>query len=366
MKHIPFHNLISSDGLIEEAKIRLESVMRSGNFLGGDKVKELEQKIARHAERQVGIAVGSGSDALYFSLQAAGVKKGQAVLISSFSYPSALWALERLNVDVIPYFLDVDNNFEMIFPPALDPLIVKREIGALVVTHLFGNAQDLTPARQFCREYNIPLIEDAAQSFLAKDSEQSQAVGSQGLFSCLSFDPTKPLGSISQGGMILTNEEKSIEGIRRAAKIRRSGISNLEAAILDYRVGNWAIGIYSAGRQDLFKCYTEGLKDASRDLFVPEKMYKALPHCNPSKYVIRLNSERTRDGLREFLRGRGIETRIHYPRILGQEYMMTDCEYLQEYNSRKLTGTCLSLPFHGCLSNDDSLYIIDSVRRFFQ
>jgi dTDP-4-amino-4,6-dideoxygalactose transaminase len=360
--NIPYYNLANKGIVTQRLEEQLDYIMRKGKYLGGNIVQQVERKIATRANRKFGIAVGSCSDAIYFSLLAAGVTDEHTVLISSFSHPAALWAVQRIGA--LPYFLDVNDQFEMIIPSALDPLMYKREIGAMVLTHLFGFAQDPTPAFQLAREYGFEIIEDAAQSF-GSYAPAGRETGSTGKYSCLSFDPTKPLGSISTGGMILTDEGESIKPIREMAKIRRSGISNLEANLLNIKMDNYTEATFRRERFDLYYSYNDLLKDIPGvHLPLPPEGMNACSDLNPSKYVIRLEGKQERDYLKEFLRGRGIETRIHYENPLFH-YDLERFSYTENYNSRKLAETCLSLPFHGWLDDTDSKYVVKAIKDYF-
>jgi dTDP-4-amino-4,6-dideoxygalactose transaminase len=360
--HIPYYNLQKTSEVSEIAVEGLKHRLVAGKFMGGMDVPNLELAFMEFFRRRHAIAVGSCSEAIYMALKSLNIqdRPHDYIAISSFSHPAALWACERLNVK--PYFLDVNDDYEMVIPTKW-PHEINPPI-AMVITHLFGFAQDLTPIHQLNSEYSnrMILVEDAAQAFGATYPGTGEMVGNSGTnATCFSFDPTKRFSSIGNGGMILTDSGFINRHAREMAEISRSQITDLEAELLLYQFRN-PNRFEMEDYKNIYQTYQARLEN------IPEitTFQKNTKGSWPNKYVIRLPSEKDRDGLKSFLRGRNIETKIHYGQALCAPWILTDCSYTMDYNSYKLAKTCLSLPFHCWLSQEEISQITNSIQDYFQ
>ncbi len=194
-------------------------VVESTRYIGGSKVEECEGEIARYVGTRFGIGVSSGTDALLVSLMALDVKGGDIVITTDYSFFATAGVIARLGAT--PVFIDIEPDTYNINPEALREWLSEnkgklKKVKAIIPVHLYGQCADMDAILNLAQEYDIPVIEDAAQAIGAKYPAKSgiKKAGSMGLLGCFSFFPSKNLGAIGDGGMVVTNSEEF------AAKIR--------------------------------------------------------------------------------------------------------------------------------------------------
>ncbi|MEK6816631.1 MAG: aminotransferase class V-fold PLP-dependent enzyme, partial [Nanoarchaeota archaeon] len=193
----------------------VRKVYSHGKVVMGPEVEEFEKKVAGFCSRKYGIAVGSCTDALHLSLIAAGVKKDDEVLVTGLSFIASTTCIVRLGA--VPVFVDVNPETYMMDLEDLENKITPKT-KAIVAVDLFGDALNIEAVETIGKRHNIPIIEDAAQSIGSRYDERK--VGSMGLCSCISFDPTKILAAQSNGGAVLTDDE---DVYRKISKMRYHG-----------------------------------------------------------------------------------------------------------------------------------------------
>jgi len=185
-----------------------EEVLDDGRVLQGIEVESLEKKMAGYCGRDYAVAVNSCTDALYFALVASGIGPGDEVLVTDFSFVASASCILRAGAK--PVFVDIrEDNYNMdIYKAELT-----EKTKAMIFVNLYGRMMNPIEVTQFCANNKLILIEDAAQSLGSMfDGFRS---GRNGFISCLSFDPTKVLGAPGSGGMVLTNNSRVAEDIRR-------------------------------------------------------------------------------------------------------------------------------------------------------
>jgi dTDP-4-amino-4,6-dideoxygalactose transaminase len=200
---------------IEAALLR---VARSGRYIGGPEVEALEGEIAACCGVEHGVAVSSGSDALLASLMALGVGPGDEVVTSVYSFFATAGAIVRLGAR--PVFVDIDP-LGFCPDPAVMAAAVTDRTRALLPVHMFGRMTEMDPLLDVAGRRGIPVVEDAAQALGAADGS-GHAAAAGGTLGCLSFFPTKNLGALGDGGMVLTRDAALAEALR---SIRAHGAS---------------------------------------------------------------------------------------------------------------------------------------------
>ncbi len=176
------------------------NVLEHGRFIFGPEVTALEEKLAAFSGVKYGIGVASGTDALLLSLRAAGVKPGDEVITSDYSFISSTTVISR--VGAIPVFVDIDPDTFNINPKLIEKAITKKT-RVIMPVHLFGQCADMDPIMAIAKKHNLVIIEDAAQSLGAK--YKNRMAGSFEGYGCTSFYPTKNLGGAGDGGMVVTD-----------------------------------------------------------------------------------------------------------------------------------------------------------------
>jgi dTDP-4-amino-4,6-dideoxygalactose transaminase len=186
----------------DEVLAALSEVLDSQVCIGGPKVLELEQKIAAVSDCRFGVGVSSGTDALLNCLMSLNVGPGDEVVTTPFTFFATVGCLAR--VGATPVLVDIDPKTYNIDPNQIE-VAVTRRTKAILPVHLFGQMADMDPIMAVARRYKLDVIEDAAQSITS--TYKDRKAGSIGKAGCFSFFPSKNLGGIGDGGMVVTNDE---------------------------------------------------------------------------------------------------------------------------------------------------------------
>jgi len=213
------------DSIRDEVKFAVDEVLESTRYIMGPKITELEEKIAGYCGTTFGVGVSSGTDALLISLMALDIRPGDLVLTTPYSFFATAGVISRLNA--IPVFVDIDPDTYNIDPQKVQEWFRYNsdkieKVKAIVPVHLYGQCADMDPILAIANQYNIPVIEDAAQAIGSRYPSKNgiKRAGSMGTIGCFSFFPSKNLGGIGDGGMVTTGDEQLAE---KLIKLRNHG-----------------------------------------------------------------------------------------------------------------------------------------------
>lgn len=368
---IPFfgisRNLSSEKELV--TKILFDQIEQDFQLLG-PKNQNFERILSLSLNRKYSATVGSGTDALYFALKAIGVKPGDEVLVTAVSFIASAMCI--LRAGATPVFVDVHQNTLLM---NIDDLMTKitSKSKAIVVVHLFGQmipAQDM----ERIKKLGLLIVEDAAQALGA--SNDLGPAGSFGSVSCLSFDPTKILFSLTSGGAVLTDDLELINKVK-AMKFHgrdkdqfteiggNSQLAEFSAGFLAERIGNLNL-IISVRKKiaEQYLQYLSGIKGI--DLPVESNVGKH----TWQKFVILAEN---RELLINFLKGQGIETKPQYSRPLFDEPIfekVLSTHKIQEYRNScpgavEVCRKSLGLPIYPGLLDQEIKFISEKVRQFY-
>lgn len=308
----PKRNYLAHRDEIDEA---IKRVLEKGYYILYDEVREFEKEFADFIGVNYGIGVANGTDAIEIALRACGIGPGDLVFTVSHTAVATIAAIEL--VGAVPVFVDINPSTYTLDPESLKEALFKSSPGkpkALIVVHLYGNPADMELISQIARHYNLFIIEDCAQSHGAKLN--GCITGSIGDIATFSFYPTKNLGAIGDGGMVVTNDSTLAEKVnllrqygwrdRYISEIpgMNSRLDELQAAIL--RVKLKYLKEENQKRHKLAQLYDELL--ANTDFTLPVSQVNAYHVYH--QYVIR---SAKRDVLASCLRENAIGTLIHYP-----------------------------------------------------
>ena len=193
----------------EEVNGAIQKVLDSGVFIGGEEVEKLEKNIAEFCETKYAISVNSGTDALFLSLKALGIGKGDEVITTSFSFISTAEVIISLGAK--PVFVDINPKTFNINVDKIEEKITEKT-KAILPVHLFGQSVEMDRIKELAERYGLKIVEDAAQAIGAKYKDKM--IGSLGDAGCFSFYPTKNLGAYGDGGIITTNNEEVYSKIK--------------------------------------------------------------------------------------------------------------------------------------------------------
>lgn len=347
---VPFFALDREFADIETTIIeRIHDVLAAGQVLQGPPVAALEEKVAGLTGRRFAVAVGSGTDALFFSLRAADIGPGDEVLVPDFSFVASASAIVRTGA--VPVFVDVGHDFNMDLAHAAS--LVGPRTRAMVFVHLYGLMGDPDEIEMFGSAHGLTVIEDAAQSCGARFGVRF--AGSIGMASCLSFDPTKPISAPGSGGMVLTDDTAVADSVRRLryhgigpnglcdALGYNSQMSSATASILDLKFERETAN--ADARRRIASRYSTALRGTG---IMPPPDRPEARHIY-HKYVV---TSSHRDLLRKRLADAGVTTKVHYPTPLSAHPMFGPP---QRTNSRAslCADRVLSLPIHPYLTDDE-------------
>ena len=295
----------------EEIDAAIARVLDSGWYILGREVAAFEQEFAAYVGVRFGIGVGSGTEALHLALRACGIGAGDEVITVSHTAVATVAAIELCGA--APVLLDIDLHTYTMDPNQIESAITERT-GAIIPVHLYGHPADMESIVAIARRHGLRVIEDCAQSH--GGVYKGHKMGAWGDIAAFSFYPTKNLGAIGDGGIVVTDDPELAE---RARLLREYGwcqryiselpglnsrLDELQAAIL--RVKLCYLDQENRRRQALSRLYDDGLSTTS--LVLPQSAPGA--HHVYHQYVVR---SKQRDALREFLQTRGIGTLVHYP-----------------------------------------------------
>lgn len=351
---------------LEAAMLR---VARSGRYILGPEVEDLEQEIARYCGTEYAVGVSSGSDALLVALMALDIGPGDEVLTTPYSFFATVGAISR--VGARPVFVDIDpETYNIDVTQARAALSTKTR--AIIPVHLFGQCaamNDLVAVTD-----GIPIIEDAAQAIGAEIN--GQRAGSFGLCGTFSFFPSKNLGTLGDAGMVVTNDETFAERLRM---LRNHGsqaryhhpliggnfrLDAIHAAILRTKLVH--LDRWTSQRQANAKRY--------RQLFVNQDLldYLDLPveHADRhiyNQFVIRVNGSE-RDMLKAFLSDRGVTTAVYYPIPLHLQACFASLGHQPGAfpESERAAAQTLALPIYPELTAGQQEYVVATIGSFFQ
>jgi len=304
----PKTNYLAHKAEIDAAVAR---VLESGWYILGKEVAAFESEFAAHVGARFAIGVGSGTEAIHLALRSCGIGKGDEVITVSHTAVATVAAIELCGAT--PVLVDIDLSTYTMDPHQLE-LAITRQTRAVIPVHLYGHPADMESIVSIAEHHKLWVIEDCAQSHGAV--YKGRMTGTWGHLAAFSFYPTKNLGAIGDGGMVVASDAALAERVRLLREYGwrqryisdipglNSRLDELQAAIL--RVKLRYLAEETLKRQLLAGIYDKMLSAAS--LILPRRAPGATHVYH--QYVVR---SKYRDSLKEFLRERGIGTLIHYP-----------------------------------------------------
>lgn len=369
--------------------------MRSGMYIGGKAVADFEKKFADYVGVKHAISVNSGTDALVIALKALGIKDGDEVITTPFTFFATAETIAI--VGATPVFVDVDEETYNIDPDKIEEKITDRT-KAILPVHIFGQPVDMERINEIARRHNLAVIEDACQAVGAETG--GRKTGSLGKAGCFSFFPTKNLGAFGDGGMITTDDDnfaiicrafKEHGMAQNGAKARyilhgveddladtvspdglynpykyynyliayNSRLDAIQARALDIKLDY--LDAFNSRRAEIAAFYEKELSGLSGVITPKVKEgLKAVWH----QYAFRCEKK---DEMGNFLASKGVSSAAFYPVPL---HLQKAFEYLgyQEGDlpiAEKLTKQTVCLPIFPELNEEELQYVVTCIREFF-
>jgi len=341
------------------------NVLDKGHYILGEQVKLFEKEFAQYLGVRFAVGVASGTEALHIALKASGIGKGDEVITVSHTAVATVSAIELSGTN--PVLVDVEPDYFTMDYTKLKKAITKRT-KAIIPVHIYGQPAELEPILKIARKYGIKVIEDCSQAHGAV--YKGRRVGAWGDLACFSFYPTKNLGAIGDGGMIVTNSKILAEKCRLIREYGwkkryvsktvgwNSRLDELQAAIL--RVKLRYLDKDNLCRRRIADGYAESLSGLKLILPKERKNSKHVYHL----YVIRIKQ---RDKLREYLRKKNIQALIHYPvPIHLQPAYKGRLKIVGELiETERIAREVLSLPIYPELTKSELQAVITAVQAFY-
>ena len=344
----------------------INRVLNSGTYILGTEVEAFESAFAAYCGGGHAVGVASGTDALILGLKALGIGPSDEVITVSHTAVATVAAI--LAVGATPVLVDIDEVYLTLDPTALARVATPRS-KAVIAVHLYGQAADLDPILRFARERGLALIEDCAQACGGR--YRGRRLGSIGDIGCFSFYPTKNLGAIGDGGIVLTSEPEIAERVRRlrqygwddGRQTREPGLNSrldpLQAAILRAKLPH--LDEDNARRGAIVRRYERGLQGLPIAIANERTNAQHVYHL----YVVACMQ---RDALMAYLAEHQIGCAIHYPVPVHRQHGYAERVILSSgglFVTERVCQKILSLPLYPELSDADVDSVIATIRGFF-
>jgi len=350
----------------------ISDVINSTAFINGPAVKNFQEDLERYLDVKHVIPCANGTDALQVAMMALGIKPGDEVITTNFTFIATAEVIALLGYT--PVVVDVDPDTFNIDPDSVRRAITPKT-RAIVPVHLFGQCADMDAMLQIAKEFNLFIIEDACQAigadYIFADGTRKKA-GTIGHVGCTSFFPSKNLGCYGDGGAIFTNDDELAKQLRvvvnHGMTVRyyhdfigvNSRLDSIQAAVLKVKLAR--LDQYAAARNKAADYYDNAFRNHP-NLKIPGRFERSTHVFHQYTLVTRGID---RNALQEFLTKKEVPAMIYYPVPLHLQKAYLDPRYKEgDFPvTEQLCRTVISLPMHTELAEDQLAHITASVLEF--
>lgn len=383
MNQVPLVDLHAQYEEIKEEMHKLwEEILESMYLYLGPNVKGFEKEFALFTQVKHCVGVGSGTEAIHFSIRALGIGEGDEIITPSHTFFATIEAI--IHSGAYPVLLDIDPELYTLCPEAVKDYIKSyctkekaylkdkktgKILKAILPVHIYGHPANMDAFKEISDEYNLMIIEDSAQAHGAE--YKGKKAGTLGDIAAFSFYFSKNLGAFGEGGAVTTSNDEYANRIKRLREHGQkdkyhhesigynSRLDELQAAVLRCKLK--LLKEWNDRRREIASFYNDALKDLP--LKTPTEAEWA--HHVYHLYVIRADE---RENLFGYLKDRGIGCGIHYPIPCHLQEAMKGYGY-NEANlpeTEKASKEILSLPMYPHLSEDDTLRVVETIKEFYK
>ncbi len=363
---IPYVNIKKQYKSEKKTLIKIiDKNLSDGGWIGGKEIVKFEKKISKICKTKYCVALNSGTDALTLGLHLLGVRKGDEVITPPNSFIASTAVIVHLGAK--PVFVDVKDD-QSIDEDKIEEKITKKT-KAIMPVHLTGRMCSMDKIMKLSRKYNIPVIEDCAQSIMSK--YKGKMSGSWGHIGCFSAHPLKNLNAIGDGGYLTTDNrkiynkiknlrshgmEESRDNVKSFGYVSR--MDTLQAAVLNFRLKSLKKIIKL--RRKNSKIYLENLN--LKNIFFPKEKKEEFNTYHT--FVVQVDK---RDKLKKFLKKNGVDTAIHYPIPIHLQSASKILGFPKGSfpETEKQSGRILTLPINQYLKKNEILYICKLINNFY-
>lgn len=363
--------------LKSEIDLRMQEVINQTNFIQGKQTADLEKQLAAYIGTKHCVACANGTDALQLALMAWNIGRGDAVFVPDFTFFSSGEVVSAAGA--VPIFVDIDPDTYNIGCDSLE-ILIKKVIQkgtvkprAVVAVDLFGQPADYDAVRKLADQYNLLILEDAAQGFGGRIGEKKAC--SFGDIATASFFPAKPLGCYGDGGAVFTDNDEWAQLIRsycvhgkgssKYDNVRigmNSRLDTLQAAVLLAKFPAFAEKELD-WMQRIAAEYTKQLKDLVKTPVIKDGFYSSW-----AQYTIQLPGKDSRDGLQAYLKKMGIPSAVYYQKPMHRQPAFAGIEYDDnDYPvANRLSEIVLSLPFHPYMEDKEIVLVSNAIKDYLR
>lgn len=343
----------------DKLEANIKKVLSHGKYILGPEVNELEENLAEYTGAKYCITCANGTDALQIALMSLGIGPGDEVITPGFTYIATAETVALLGAK--PIYVDIDPKTYNLDSSLLEAAITSRT-KAIIPVSLYGQCADFDAINYIADKYNLPVIEDAAQSFGATYKGKKSC--NLSTIACTSFFPSKPLGCYGDGGAIFTNDEELATIIRQIARhgqdrryhhIRigvNSRLDTLQAAILLPKLE--ILDDEMRARRQIAATYTQ-LLNATGITTTP--FIKSYNESAWAQYTIQVDD---RDQVQTKLKDQSIPTAVHYPIPLNKQPAVASDVHLSVGDA--VAQKVMSLPMHPYLNEQSIQTVVELLR----
>lgn len=381
--------------LRDEILAAVTEVIDSTQYILGPKVEEFEKNVAAYCGSGYGIGVASGTDALLAALMALGVGPGDAVLTTPYSFFATMGCILRLGAK--PVFADIDPVTYNIDPERMAEALAQdakgeKRIKAIIPVHLYGQCADMGRILALAKQYDLPVVEDAAQAIGAVYPMQAGGktvwyrAGSMGEAGCFSFFPSKNLGGIGDGGLITCNDPALAERIRiirvhgGAPKYHHGVVGGnfridpIQTVVLDIKLAR--LPVWHKARRRNAAAYRRlfaqtGLLESGA-VSLPEAVYEAAgltagEECDYHIYNQFVIRAKDRDGLLRHLQSNEVGAEVYYPIPLHRQGCVAGLGYedISFPEAERAALETLALPIFPELTGEMQSFVVEKIAEFY-
>lgn len=351
----------------DEIKQSVLDVLESGHYIKGENNNYFEKEFADFCETRYAITTSSGTAAIFLSLYALGISKGDEVIVPSHTFIATVNPV--LHLGAKPIFVDIDRETYTMNPEEVEQK-VSSMTKAIIPVHLYGHPTDMAAIMDIAGDHDLRVIEDACQAHGA--IYNGKKVGSIGDIGCFSFFPSKNMTVAGDGGMVTTNDDDLAE---RIGMLRDQGrrekythellgfnfrLSEIHAAVARQQLKHLPKWIEQ--RREIANYYNELLEEIDQ-IITPTEMEWAKHAYH--LYVIRTKH---RNMLKKYLEKQGISTGIHYPLPVHRQPCISEHidPIVDLIETDKVVEEVLSIPMHPQLKKNEIKYITRKIKNFFE
>ncbi|MCF6171467.1 MAG: DegT/DnrJ/EryC1/StrS family aminotransferase [Bacteroidales bacterium] len=371
------YNMVDLGGQYKKIKPEvdraIQEVIENTSFINGAAVQKFQKSLGEYLNVKHVIPCGNGTDALQVSLMALGLKPGDEVITTSFTFIATAEVIALLQLT--PVLVDVDPDTFNIDPVAIEKAITQKT-RAIIPVHLFGQPADMHAILQIAKQHNLFIVEDNAQAigadYTCPESGKTKKAGTFGDIGCTSFFPSKNLGAFGDGGAIFTNDDELASQMRvvvnHGMKVRyyhdyvgvNSRLDSMQAAVLDIKLRH--LDEYASARQKAADFYSNAF--ANHPKIKTPFIAQGGTHVF-HQYTLVLKDV-DREGLMKHLAGKGIASAIYYPVPLHLQKAYLDPRYKEgDFPvTEALAKSVISLPIHTELTEEIQQEITDAFLEF--